>query len=375
MDLVNSPKVKEILFAIGSSDLGGGQLVFFSMIKWHVLQGIKVTVILPPGPLVDKISNVACEIYVLRLDVSYLWKVRKIIKYRNFDIINAHLTKCGFFICLSSAFLGVKICLTLHNDILHNKLNITQSFLYPYLYRILATFVNGIVVPSKYVKNHMHEVANIRLSKMRVVYYVTSPPLREDSITIPTNTILNKNPSTVTCIGRLSIEKGQIYLLQALSLLTDLDLLVWIVGDGPMRNFLETFARDNRLLSRVRFLGYRDDVQSLLEQSDIVVVPSLSEAFGLIIIEAFYAGKVVIASEVGGIPEIIQDNTTGFLVPSGNALALAKKIREAIVNKQKSISVAESARQHAQLTFSLGASARNLHNYYLEIITQESNPE
>ena len=122
-------------------------------------------------------------------------------------------------------------------------------------------------------------------------------------------------------LGRLHHNKGFDTLLEALAR-TD-RIYLWLAGDGPERAALERQAHRLRLNDRVRFLGWRDDVPSLLATCDFLVVPSRHEPLGNTIVEAWAAHRPVIATETAGPAELIAAGQTGVLVPIDNAEILA----------------------------------------------------
>jgi glycosyltransferase involved in cell wall biosynthesis len=128
------------------------------------------------------------------------------------------------------------------------------------------------------------------------------------------------------CIGRLIPIKGHLVLLRALararSRVPGLELD--IAGRGPLEPALKAFARELGIEEAVRFLGFVSPVQRAVEGVAIVVVPSLGEGFGMVALEAMERARPVIASAVGGLPEIVADGDTGFVVPPGDAEALAE---------------------------------------------------
>jgi glycosyltransferase involved in cell wall biosynthesis len=132
----------------------------------------------------------------------------------------------------------------------------------------------------------------------------------------------------VGVVARLEAEKGHPTLLEAwprvLAAVPDAYLLV--VGEGSRRADLERLARDFRISHRVVFTGRRDDVPAVTAAVDVAVLPSYREAQGLSILEAMALSRPVIASNVGGIPEVIEDGVTGILVPPHDAPALAAAI-------------------------------------------------
>jgi glycosyltransferase involved in cell wall biosynthesis len=135
--------------------------------------------------------------------------------------------------------------------------------------------------------------------------------------------------------GRLVTEKGLWTLIEAFSLQKSAAELV-LAGEGPLRDDIETFLSDSPLRNRVRLAGYvtPERLREILASSQLAVIPSLwQEPLGLIVLEAMACGVPVIASSVGGIPEMISDHVNGLLVPPGDPSALAAAIDRALGNQ------------------------------------------
>jgi glycosyltransferase involved in cell wall biosynthesis len=112
--------------------------------------------------------------------------------------------------------------------------------------------------------------------------------------------------------------KGHMYLLEAFKKIGSDGPHLVVAGEGPSLQRLQRFALESNLTNRVHFVGQRTDMPNLLNAFDCVVLPSISEAFGMILLEAMFMGLPVIASNVGGIGEIVKDNETGILVRPGS---------------------------------------------------------
>ena len=141
----------------------------------------------------------------------------------------------------------------------------------------------------------------------------------------------DREPFTVITVANLIPAKGIDYLLRAVARLRTVSVRLTVVGDGKDRARLETLADDLGISDRTEFLGMRDDVDELLRRSDIFVHPALwDEAFGLTIVEAMASGCPVIASRVGGIPELVEDGVSGLLVPPADEDALQSAIARVI---------------------------------------------
>jgi glycosyltransferase involved in cell wall biosynthesis len=149
----------------------------------------------------------------------------------------------------------------------------------------------------------------------------------------------------VGVVARLEPEKGHQTLLDAWPLVLRHvpDAYLLIVGEGSRRDELEQRAQANRVAHRVVFTGRRDDVPAVTAALDVAVLPSHREAQGLSILEAMALSRPVVASDVGGIPEMIQDGVTGLLVPHDNPPALAAAIVRLLTNHALADTLARAA--------------------------------
>lgn len=164
-------------------------------------------------------------------------------------------------------------------------------------------------------------------------------------------------PVTITYVGSLTPTKGVIFLLLAIPRVLEQfpSARVWIVGDGISRRALEAVSPRN-----VRFFGYRSDVREILNESDIVVLPSLSEGVSNSLLEAGACGKACVASNVGGSPEIIDDGTNGFLVPPMDPAALSTKLLQLCGESQLREEFGRKLRKKVEAQFDLEQIASKL---------------
>ena len=157
-------------------------------------------------------------------------------------------------------------------------------------------------------------------------------------------------------LGRLVPDKGVDVLLRAAASLVDRhpELRVVIAGDGPDEKRLRTLAGDLGISHRVLFAGFVEDPCPWLSMMDVFVLPTRLEAFGLAALEAMAAGLPVVASDVGGVPEVVSDDVNGMLVPPGDAAALADTIGWLIIDSEPrerlSAQAPVTAREHFSLT-------------------------
>jgi glycosyltransferase involved in cell wall biosynthesis len=148
-------------------------------------------------------------------------------------------------------------------------------------------------------------------------------------------------------LGRLDEAKGFTYLIEAASqLLPEFpDLLIAIAGEGRLRTQLEAEAYRLGVAERVRFLGFQSDVQLLLDSLDLFALPSLCEALPYALLEAMATELPVVGSAVGGVPEVIVPDITGFVVPARDANRLAESLRILLRDREMRIRMGTMARE------------------------------
>lgn len=149
--------------------------------------------------------------------------------------------------------------------------------------------------------------------------------------------------------GQLNRRKGLPHLIEAMSVLRTGpdDVRLVLVGKGPEEGPLRETAVRNGVADRIHFIGAVDHTRviALMKAADIFVLPSLEEAFGIVLVEAMSQGLPVVASDVQGIPSIIEDGVNGYLVPAGDRLALADRIRHLLENEAIGREMGERNRQ------------------------------
>ncbi|MDP2902560.1 MAG: TIGR03088 family PEP-CTERM/XrtA system glycosyltransferase [Methylovulum sp.] len=175
---------------------------------------------------------------------------------------------------------------------------------------------------------------------------------------------------TVGTVGRTVAVKNQLCLVKAVEQLLvrnpqlRLKLQLLIVGDGELLPQLQTYVHEHQLQDCVHLLGARTDVADILKDFDVFVLPSLAEGIALTLLEAMASGLPVIATKVGGNPEIIDSGINGQLVPVRNEQALADGIANYLDNAQLRQQHGAAARSKVEQAFSLQAMARNYLNLY-----------
>jgi glycosyltransferase involved in cell wall biosynthesis len=219
-----------------------------------------------------------------------------------------------------------------------------------------------IIAVSDYVARRHVEVGLIPSRRVVRVWngiYIARAD-REDARDVRTLFGLESNRTVIVCACRASEEKGIVHLLHAFDRLaqnlnsTSIQPTLVYVGDGPQMNELRLLRKSLASQKDIILAGYRTDVASLLKSADLCVIPSVwQEAFSLAVIEPMAYGKPIIATSVGAIPELIEHNVTGLLVPPTDVGALAKAMHDIIIDPLLAMRLGEAGRRHVIERFSL----------------------
>ena len=170
------------------------------------------------------------------------------------------------------------------------------------------------------------------------------------------------------CFGRLSPEKGQSLLLQAVKSLARDDLYIVFLGDGVSRDVLQTQANSLELTKFIRFVGYQSNTLPYFKMIDCLVIPSLSEGLPNVLLEAMACRKPVVSTPVGAVPQIIKDGQTGFLAHSIDANALSQALVRFLENKPNILMITEQAFQLIENEFGAEVRAKKIVNVYRSLI-------
>jgi glycosyltransferase involved in cell wall biosynthesis len=182
-----------------------------------------------------------------------------------------------------------------------------------------------------------------------------SPHLSEPDWTLRTELAFSDSRPSLVVVANLVPRKGLSVLLRALAGLRDggLDFATALVGDGPMRGQLAAEVRNLQLSGSVRLLGWRDDVDAILAQSDILALPSLAyECLPYVILEAMGHELPVVSTDVAGIPEMVVDGQTGLVVSPGDADGLARALAQLAQDPARARAMGECGRKRLTQQFS-----------------------
>ena len=259
-----------------------------------------------------------------RLDLSLAYKLKEFILSEGFNVVHSHDYKALLHLAFFRSDIPALLA-TYHGATSHT---ITVQ-LYEFVERVLFQMTDCIFAVSEGARKTLESRGSFNAPIAIVPNFV--PNLKIDGRR-------TRNPSRdalqLLFLGRLSYEKGLDILLAAVAMIADQPVFLNVVGDGPQRSSLMGMAESLNIAHKVRFFGFQRDVVKYLEDADVLVMPSRTEAMPMALIEASTLGIPVIASAVGGIPEIVTSFENGVLVPPSEPSSL----KDAIMTVQKELS-------------------------------------
>jgi glycosyltransferase involved in cell wall biosynthesis len=193
-----------------------------------------------------------------------------------------------------------------------------------------------------------------------------SPPSADERAAARARLGVPAGVPVVAAVGRFVALKGHHYLLEAMSRLrvSHPQAHLLLAGAGPLQGAIETLAAKLGLADAVRFLGPHDDVREVIAAADVLAAPSLSEGFGLSVVEAMAMAVPVVASRTGGFAEIVDDGHSGLLVPPRDPNALATALAHLLDDANLRRRVGAQGRATAEARFDVRASARAIERIY-----------
>lgn len=329
IDSPPSSRTFNVLLLNSMKFLGGGETWMLGMAKHLAQRGHHPFLTARPKTMLLKLAHEsglpAFPLWISGdLNPILLWRLASMIRKNNIDLVIANTARDIRIAGLVTHFQKGVSVVGLHQvDLpIKNKWNYRLTF---------KTFADAIVVNSRSTKRTLLENNPwLPQTKIRVVphgidtskYQSGNPVALRAALGLPASAFV------VGFVGRLSGQKGVSILLAAIEKIArnDRNVHFVIAGIGTLEKKVVDFVKSSGLGDVVHFLGFRDDVPALMQTFDLLLVPSLWEGFGLVLIEAMSAGVPCIASNVSSIPEILEDGINGLLVPPGDVDALVKAV-------------------------------------------------
>lgn len=334
-----------LFYVIADSSLTGAPRHLLALIDRLDKKDFTISVILPPGPLADELATRKVSIFLVpmksRSDIAAMNGIRKLLIKYDPDILHLQGQRAGLLGRWAARKLPIKIVYTEHTRTPQFRLaNPALDWAHIRAMQMLDKMTHINIAVSQAVADFLTTVKITTPQKIRVIYNGIDPEperhIDKSILDIITNYGLKKQDMIIGTIGSLNIQKDTATLIKAMSRINHkmpLAKLV-IVGSGPLKYKLQRLTQKLGLANNVIFTGSVKNIAGLLQLFTIFALPSRSEAFGISILEAMKAGVPIVATRVGGIPEIITTNQNGMLVEAGDPKALASAIMKLINDKK-----------------------------------------
>ena len=368
-------KPYKILHIIGGGEIGGAEQHVLTL-----LTGIDRTrftphlICLTHGPF----AALARENEILTrtipmhfpIDLSPLPGLLRWARQKEIKLIHTHGSRANLLGRLAARWLGVPCLSTVHSSLAHDYVSPWSARMALGLDRLTLPLTSGIITVSEYLAE---EVA-LRGGRNPETIYNGQAPISFDNRSSARDQFRLKwgipaEALVIGTIGRLHPAKGQIHLIKAVTQLRSKfpNLHLLLIGDGPLRQDLELELK--RSTVPYTLTGYLPQAYKALPAMDLFVLPSVSEGMGLVLLEAMQAGVPIVASAVGGIPEIVRNGKDGLLVTSGDVAGLSHACSEIIANPDLAKSLVLSGLSRWP-TFSIGSMVRETEQVYTRILNK-----
>lgn len=304
-------------------------------------------------------------------------KLAAIIRRWGTQVVHAHGAKAGLLARLSCLMLRKRpaTVVTAHNFVYSGSVKGWKQKLFLGAEKCLVPLTDGFIAVSRGLRQEILDSQGIAPEKVRTIYNGLDQELYSpEQCQEEAKTRLGMDPCrpVVGTVVRFAPQKGLSYFIEMVSCLEkqQLGIQYLIVGDGPLRGKIESQAKSLGVWEKITFTGFLTDIPMVLRAMDIFVLPSLSEGLGISVLEALASKRPVVATAVGGIPEIIAHGENGLLVMPGSGSLLAEKVISLLNNPQLAQALANRGFQQISEKFSLLGMIKATEAVYRDVTLQ-----
>jgi glycosyltransferase involved in cell wall biosynthesis len=404
-NLAPTPAIR-VLFFDHTGELGGGEIALLNLVRYLNRDTVKPLVVLgADGPLVPQLQEtVNTNVLPLPLSVSnqkkdsigiatlfrireifgvlaYVWRLARFIRKHDIDLVHTNSLKADLIG-------GIAGRLSLCPVVWHVRDRIEDDYLPRSVVRIFRLLCR--VVPSYVIANSEATLRTIRPHDVEVESSGVSGKtsisrtivIHDGTIVPPAQEVSTKNSGLfrIGLIGRISPWKGQHIFLQAAAHVFKrfpnarfVIVGAALFGEDDYDQELKRLPKRLGIEDVVEFAGFRNDIGRVIGELDLVVHASITgEPFGQVIIEGMAAGKPVVATNGGGVPEIVEDGITGILVPMGDARTMAEAICEVLADPARAREMGTRGRQRVENHFTVKLTATKVEAVYCKVLRRRS---
>jgi glycosyltransferase involved in cell wall biosynthesis len=362
---------KKLFICITKSNWGGAQKYVFDIATNTPRDQFDTSVLLGgTGDLKKKLEDAGVKTILLKnsqrdidakKEFGLLFELIKIFKKEKPDIVHLNTSKIGVVGAFAARLAGVKkIIFTAHGWAFNEQRGIVSKILFRILYIFTIILCHETIAVSEITKKQIGKTFGKKLivirNGLRDIELKSKDSAREMLLikilqrNTKVSSLLSEKPTWIGTISELHTTKGLNYAIEAISKIKS-NIIFVIMGEGEKRKELEEQAVRLGVANKVFLIGHIDMASSYLKAFDILTLSSITEALPYMLLEAGYAGIPVVASRVGGIPEIIENNKTGILVSPRSSEEIKTSIEYLIKNPEKARAFGDNLKEKISKNF------------------------
>ena len=327
------------------------------------------------GFFASKLAKEGIDVKILHISTSRnplsIYKLYKLLKSHKFDIIHTHAYSAGTIGRISAFLAGIPVIIS-HNQNVYDYYN----RYYHFVEWLLSHITDGIICVSDIVKKFTNETQRINANKLITIHNGIDSVCsvdEKDTSGLKKELGIPINYSVMGTIAQFSEKKGLGYLIKSASILLEhrKDINFLLVGKGALKEELKILCVNLKVEKNVIFAGERSDIPEILSLIDIFVLPSIREGLPLAVLEAMDCGKAIIATNVGGIPEVIKDGVSGILVSPKDPEALHSAMNELLDDRGKMEKMGYEGKKICGKNFSSKAMVDRVEELYDKLVNEK----
>jgi glycosyltransferase involved in cell wall biosynthesis len=307
-------------------------------------------------------------------DTLALWELTLFLKKNPYQLVHTHNSKAGFIGRLSARLAGVPVIIhTVHGFAFHDHEPPSRRFLYRSLERLASQWCDQMIFISQPLIQWALEEGIGNKEKMVRIYSGIEldrfhPVSEEEKKEIRRQWGIGEDDAVIGIVSKLWEGKGHSTLIDAFLGIKKAigEAKLMIVGEGYLYQSLRARVDELGLSNAVLFTGFQEDVARVLSAFDVAVLPSFFEGMGRVLLEAMAMEKPVVASRVGGIPDIVEDKVNGFLVTPGHVNELEQATLRLLRDKSLAKEMGIKGRKKITERYSVATMVRSIHKVYCE---------
>ncbi len=363
---------EKILHIIGGGEFGGAERHVLSLMQNTDQDRFSpMLACLCPGPFAQMAADEGFTAVTWpmshKLDLRPRRQLRQFLKDEGISLVHTHGVRANFLARPLARKLALPVVTTFHSELSFDYRRRAEYWFAALLTRLGNSCTDVYIAVSSAIAHGMPALG-IPPEKIFVIHNGIDPRrflTRWSRLQFRQYFSLPADALVVGTVARLHPVKGHPYLLKAApSLVKEFPQLYFVlIGDGSDKTQLQALAKELGIQHRIIFAGFMPDVEQLYPAMDIFCLPSLMEGMGISLVESMYCGTPVVATQVGGIPELVTGEVDGLLVPPGDAASLGAAIRRLLVDGALAKGLAAAGQQKAQ-KFTVQAMTRQVENVY-----------